>query len=266
MGSHYGTLLHLVRPEDGFAPSNYLEKIFQFPYWLPALHGRRTAGYLAELIESVEIPGPERKEAKTIRSGSEDGDALNEGADAGIASGEEVALEDPEWSDAEIKDLDRLSPIAGNTPRAIKRYFNLYRVLRSHPDIWPLYLDWRPGGENPPWRLHGVALALCNTEREVAEVCYRAFVAEGACAEEALGELKRVLRLETEHGELYDEFVEPLRHLPATALRHAFTMALQHSFHGFLLYGDDEKRGEEASVSRSPPWNEKEQVRDQGHS
>jgi len=242
LNSHYGELLKL--PENGreFEPSNYLEKIFQFPYWLPPLHGMRTDGYLRKLIHFVETPNADAQTAdeaqalktKKDQTGTQDDENPKE---------DDVAVEEVGWTSEEIDDLERISPLAGDTPRAIKRYFNMYRVLRSHPDIWPLYFNWREGDGSPPWHLTGVTLALCNTSPKVAGECYLYFVAdrdkEDLTYDSFAEMVSTELRLEISSKSLCDEFVQPLWESRSESVRKAFQISLQHSFHGYLLYAED---------------------------
>ncbi|MGB0742971.1 MAG: P-loop NTPase fold protein [Opitutales bacterium] len=248
LSSHYGSMLNLsLKDEEGFAPSNYLEKIFQFPYWLAPLHGRRTDGYLRQLIEEVEVGGSRRATKARDRSGRTTGTEGSSPHGDRTGSAEEVAVEEVAWSADEIEDLEAFSPLAGDTPRGIKRFFNMYRVLRSHPDIWPLYFNWNPEDGNPPWRLYGIALALCNTTSEIAEQCFRSFIVGSEDEATQQEKLRRVLSLGSLNSEtrtaLLDKYIEPLWTLPESARKEAFTIALQHSFHGFLLYSDTSATG-----------------------
>jgi len=94
--------------------TDYLEKIFQLPYWLPKV--APTTG--AQLFDSLV---PERRPA-TSASGS---------ATQGAAEVESIGVVDLELDEGERTLLKAYSAFAGQSPRKLIRYVNVYRLLKA---------------------------------------------------------------------------------------------------------------------------------------
>jgi hypothetical protein len=141
--THYGKLF-----ENGAGPSDYLEKIFQVPFWLPRL-GPGDPGFagLARVLmpEGVEQVTERRpRTTGAFREGWFKTGALDIGNQIEIDSDEEVQLGDetpPETRAAtakrvmlskdEAEVLAALMPLAATTPRGARRFVNLYRLARA---------------------------------------------------------------------------------------------------------------------------------------
>lgn len=112
------------------SPSNYLEKIFQIPFQLPAMDRDGFVGLMralsgtdrrAEPVEVEERPGPAPGPVET----------------APRPDGAELRPRQLDISEAEMDFLGRLAPLVPS-PRAAKRLINLYRLLRARlygPDL-----------------------------------------------------------------------------------------------------------------------------------
>jgi len=119
---------------NGASPADYLEKIFQLPYWVPPL-SPELRRQMAEgvLLPNLALPGGDG-------DGREGGAALPIPADFDRLVGElfETADQEP-WLEAarltitpeELAAVGQLAPLLGDTPRSIKRFVNLYLVLKA---------------------------------------------------------------------------------------------------------------------------------------
>ena len=146
--------------EENPTPQNYLEKIFQLPFWVqplsPPARGQLVNGLLAASVRSR-------------------GDAVDPVEQAGltIGEGEQQVLEtmvDRRGSDLRLETsplalsledlafLESLAPLLGDTPRRIKRFVNTCQLLLAMPPTLPVH------GESP-------------NQREI--VCFLAAVGEG---------------------------------------------------------------------------------------
>jgi hypothetical protein len=142
---------------DQPSPSDYLEKIFQVPFWIEPLgdHARRSLvrgllqGNLATTARS-EQPGPDVERLK-FSSGSEDMVRAMFGRTRGVHM-QTAALS---ITPAELTFLDELAPLLGNTPRSIKRFVNVYQLLCALP---------LPSGVESPLYEEAVAFLLAITD------------------------------------------------------------------------------------------------------
>lgn len=144
-------------------PHDYLEKIFQIPFWLEPMDHASTRDYLRGLLAaSVEERAPE--------AGSGDGSGKSDGGDGEPPDGEKPPPPSPgekppppspgkkppapepskepessprrelseelrprslELTGEELEFIESLAPIVGRTPRAVKRFVNVYRLIRA---------------------------------------------------------------------------------------------------------------------------------------
>lgn len=171
--------------EDGDAhatPADYLEKIFQIPFWLrPLDYGEQgTFGRLIDKLigSDVEVttpppPAPPPATDEDSPSGAGDGTPPEDAAEGGdevttIIAPITVTLpeETPEETlrrvrlrDTEVALMKALGPLIGKSPRATKRFVNLYRLVRARKRGAELqaFLD---GAGDAPARYPAVMLAL----------------------------------------------------------------------------------------------------------
>jgi hypothetical protein len=176
--THYGKLF-----ENGAGPSDYLEKIFQVPFWLPRLGpGDPAFAGLARVLmpEGAEQgKADERPALGAFQSGAFQANAFqtdlaidpDEQPEAGdekepetrAATAERVTL-----TKAEAEALAALMPLAASTPRAAKRFVNLYRLARASragPAL-PRFLG--EDGHHPAFPAFALALA-CETGLDEGE-------------------------------------------------------------------------------------------------
>lgn len=135
------------------APEDFIEKIFQVPFWVrplgPKVRAQMIRGLIAPSLAvnaaaSTAPSGPDR-----TATGLAEGD-LPEFTNL-VASFGDTTGADPPWLDAatltvgqdELSWMQKVAPLLGDTPRAIKRFANVYLLLRSmgRGRGWPLPPD-----------------------------------------------------------------------------------------------------------------------------
>jgi hypothetical protein len=176
---HYRELWRHIDPKmgaeeiAGATPLDYLEKIFQIPFWLEPLSPEVTEEYLEGLIAKnlASTPSPEpspsetQSEGRVARHENGDGDGVVKAATgepspaqppAAAAGGSPspgtepslgappppppaapIAEPSPEPLVIEKIERDfmlRLAPLVGRSPRTVKRFLNTYRVFRAGLD------------------------------------------------------------------------------------------------------------------------------------
>lgn len=122
-------------------PSNYLEKIFQVPFHLKDAKDTSVKDMIKKLAQS---------KAKVSRSVEEEyaekGYVVNPTNSkttsiinpTPINTTDTILIDKPEaliLSDEEISLMQDMSEIIGNNPRAIKRFVNIYRIIKAHEEF-----------------------------------------------------------------------------------------------------------------------------------
>lgn len=138
-----------IRPSSGFGAASaqdYLEKIFQIPFWLrkmsPLATGRLMQGVVGDKNLIDDVPTSETPDAGGLAGvdGGEDaggaGAATIETASkipaTGVFEYEPIAPNPPElrMHKSELNFMKELAGIAGRSPRSVKRFVNIYRLLK----------------------------------------------------------------------------------------------------------------------------------------
>lgn len=156
-----------VVPGYEATPHEYLEKIFQIPFWLQPMSPAGTQTYIHGLLpidELSETRSP-RPRADTVKKGPTG--SSTEPVNGKVGKRISVPLmgavpKDEERFDDETMNprnlrierierdfMDQLAPIVGRSPRAVKRFVNVYRLIRAgiSPSDYDAYLGTgeRPG-------------------------------------------------------------------------------------------------------------------------
>lgn len=157
--------------EFSIDPADYLEKIFQIPFWVRTMTPGETesAGYVKYLHTLLQTGAAADASDGTLER--EDPDVV-EGAQGAFPSLEpkRPSLADPDagmrrqlmLTGEEIGLLEAMHPVAARSPRAVKRMINIYRLIRvSIPEhLVGDYLG--AGSEVPPyWAV--ILLLACET-------------------------------------------------------------------------------------------------------
>lgn len=131
--------------------SDYLEKIFQIPFHLKEPEDSEVQGFLTSLLTD------QTKKDKTVsqeKEGSDDEDENDYAEDGYVKDGyfQRSNLREMgstttqlEISTTELNNLKQLSWLVGNNPRSLKRYVNIYRIIRAHENL--IYNDSESGQE-----------------------------------------------------------------------------------------------------------------------
>jgi hypothetical protein len=165
--THYGKLF-----ENGAGPSDYLEKIFQVPFWLPRLGPGDPAfaglarvlmpeGVKLETVQKGAIFSPRVFSTSVFDTGQElavDPDERPQPGDEQPPESRAATTERVTLTKDEAELLAALMPLAADTPRDAKRFINLYRLARASRSAEALR-EFLGGGPDAP-AVTAFALAL----------------------------------------------------------------------------------------------------------
>ncbi|WP_281632489.1 P-loop NTPase fold protein [Flavobacterium luteolum] len=144
--------------EEAISPSNYLEKIFQVPFHLKEAEDNsiknmieklaKTKHNLGAVIKKDELENNTTVDSIDLDSIDVDKIGLDEKEEQKITKPlnipitpikEEIINEEQiralDITDEEIEQIKSLTEIIGNNPRAIKRFLNIYRIVKTHEDF-----------------------------------------------------------------------------------------------------------------------------------
>lgn len=136
---HYRELLSSDPTVNEASPEDYLEKIFQVPFWVQPLdseaRGRMIQGLLAASVVSEQKDGValERRDGSIEREPDANLGGEKDKLPEVNNNPEASADSNPAGLDILQQELDfmhLLKPLLGNTPRAIKRFANIYRLVK----------------------------------------------------------------------------------------------------------------------------------------
>ncbi|MEU5692973.1 P-loop NTPase fold protein [Actinosynnema sp. NPDC020468] len=131
--SHYAAVLDGSGPDPArrVTPEDYLEKIVNIPFSLPSMTGTALGAVIRSMAD---VRSPVRDEV-----GSRDDEPGTPVPTIGLPVPAESPPVEPSapphpLTDRELRFLEALGPLV-DTPRAAKRLFNVYRMLRSSRDL-----------------------------------------------------------------------------------------------------------------------------------
>ena len=143
LAEHYPALTvpreRVPRPLDGDeadqpTPSDYLEKIFQVPFWIEPL------GEYGPGVPRARLAPGEPRHGRASDQPSDDVEPLAFSSDpmrwcGRCSAGRAVPDSDrrPSRHAGRLTFLDELAPLLGDTPRSIKRFVNVYQLLCALP-------------------------------------------------------------------------------------------------------------------------------------
>ena len=188
-------------PEDGKPTvADYLEKIFQVPFHLRPLelgeggsYGRLMNKLVGEVTASprrFDDGAPDQDAPPADDDDAKDGKALRT-LDLKVPEIEETPEETMQrvmLSDRELEMMRRLGPLVGRSPRAVKRFVNLYRLMRTRRRGADLesFLNAPEGGVTP-FRVYLLWLGL-ETKLTPLQLSNLMAVLSVADLEETIGE------------------------------------------------------------------------------
>jgi hypothetical protein len=135
---------------DPFAATtqDYLEKIFQVPFWLKPIDAKRTEDLITAIIkpeegakketegekEPADKDADRKKKKKDLSGWDETEDEEKDFEDVSRVAGRERVNPSPpelQISPSEVEYMKHLAEMIGRSPRTVKRYLNLYRILKT---------------------------------------------------------------------------------------------------------------------------------------
>ena len=127
--------------QDGASALDYLEKIFQIPFWLPPMDETASRNMIADLVPRVRAEdGEVRKSAESEAEQPPDGEDAER--DARVeeplpAAPARIEAAEPESLVIEAEERSFMLSLAGavgKSPRRLKRFVNTYRILKASID------------------------------------------------------------------------------------------------------------------------------------
>jgi KAP family P-loop domain len=144
------SLRHHYRQLEGTdaAPEDFIEKIFQVPFWVRPLDPVTRQRMVRELVSPSPVASTTADSTAQVDAGPDISAADLPAFRRLVASFADTAGVDPPWLEAvtltvstdELAWIERAAPLLGDTPRAVKRFANVYLLLRSvgRGHGWPL--------------------------------------------------------------------------------------------------------------------------------
>ena len=149
------------RGSGGATTDDYLEKIFQIPFWLHRPSDLAVKRMLRSLVPESALSGTEGPEAPRAGPAAEAG--AQSAARPNVFARHRMLAKSLDVLPEELEFIDKLSPLLDRSPRALKRFVNVYRVLKASlpPDEQRDFLD--PAASfGAPYRIVLWLLALVN--------------------------------------------------------------------------------------------------------
>lgn len=199
--------------------TDYLEKIFQIPFHLCEAD-ETGVGDLLDTIFEGQVKEPELiKEnvlenfgVNTISLATTDSTVINVDNNATVNSNDfssgtvkklvRFSPEDLKISEQELRDLKELAWLAGNNPRTLKRYANMYRLVRAHEN-----LSYNQDTERKDFLIVMFIIGL-----SIGEFKQVAFSFSAACALDPLNDFSTLMNAQVIEKNKF--FTEKLKTLP----------------------------------------------------
>jgi hypothetical protein len=153
--------------EEGASALDYLEKIFQIPFWLPPMDEQASRNMIADLV-----PRPKTDTAAEVEKtaapadasqmpSSSDGGANAEPADQPGAATTSTGRAEPLLIESEERSfMLSLAEAVGKSPRRLKRFVNTYRILKGSIDALARETFVVDGGRSGDYRAAMTLLGL----------------------------------------------------------------------------------------------------------
>lgn len=113
--------------------TDYLEKIFQIPFQLRKPESENVTKFLEDMFEGQLEPLPvnqEFHEGEDEYDEDDDNTQILMGENSGKVQPKDLVI-----SRTELKNLQELAWLVGTNPRSLKRYGNIYRIIRAHEGL-----------------------------------------------------------------------------------------------------------------------------------
>jgi hypothetical protein len=165
-----------IETDDQFGvvatPADYLEKIFQIPLWLRPVPSDQRAAIVRALLDPLESLEELPFDLRVRKSQAPmDGELSPERSDEkGGAEAKDAETNPDIISEEELKYLDRIAPLLDGNPRALKRFVNTYRLVKTALSEVELAVFSGASDIVPysPYRICMAQLAVLCTQRQRA--------------------------------------------------------------------------------------------------
>jgi hypothetical protein len=235
----------------GAEPRDYLEKIFQIPFWLEPLDADASRTMLRGMLGSAApLPRADDGHTEPVPRATESHEPVSTRS-AVVTVGEfpqpaatppapvvpsrrapppivvpprDLHPESLEVGEVELTAMDALAPLLGRSPRALKRFVNTYRLIKVRADDPAVFL--REDSPIAPYRATLLLLALSTGLPHVAAGFLDAILADGE------GTVGTVLDEEPQVGAwLVETAADPWRAVSCEALRPHAAEVVRFTFH-----------------------------------
>jgi hypothetical protein len=156
--THYQNLLSASTLQEDFelsksfgrqaSPQDYLEKIFQIPFWMPPLPDKARISIVKGLLSDSLVPSSkvdDKIELDNNQKGTKDTiDARVDGEERaknwGVSENKrpldlntntDLKPQGLDIEEIELQFIDELRSLLGQTPRSVKRFVNIYRLIKA---------------------------------------------------------------------------------------------------------------------------------------
>ena len=135
--AHYSRLLRQTGPapaDDRAEALSYVEKIFQIPFWVEPLGETARRNVVRGLLTAAVVPDDtgDGQQADAEQHDLPDGlDDLQTWAERPVTSNPQIAAEALSIVPRELAFMEEVSPILGSTPRSLKRFVNVYLLVKA---------------------------------------------------------------------------------------------------------------------------------------
>jgi hypothetical protein len=226
--------------------ADYLEKIFQIPFWLPVFSGvasmRMADGILRKQVE-IGQDQADGGQGETVPPLESMPGFVRDGSSSSIVLPEERSLapEGLKITPGEFAALIRVAPLAGETPRQVKRFANLYRLVKV--GLGERDLEAFVDADDPAYRPAAVLLAtVTGASKAMADLFAVLEAAEDELTLEQVAD--RILWKATRRGS--KDPLTPQQRARITANRHVYPATIR-------LKAAAAEMGE-ISVKQIRPW------------
>jgi len=154
-----------VARADGVSALDYIEKIFQIPFWLPPMEEDASRNMIAEMVPRVVQAGTKENVGGNVRS-----ELLpqSQGGQAEHAAEPSTAATDEAGTNAQSLIIEpdernfmlRLAGAVGKSPRRLKRFVNTYRIMKASLDKLQQETFVVKGGSQGEYRAAMTLLAI----------------------------------------------------------------------------------------------------------
>ena len=148
----------------GATTHDYLEKIFQIPFWLRPLSSDSCRRMIQGLLEYIAeeplarskanadaegvVDDPDEQHPLEEAGGTDEGNEASGGREERERQTERLTITAPE-----SRFMEELSPLLGRSPRVVKRFVNLYQLIKARLDSATWALFFGNEGEIAPYQM-----------------------------------------------------------------------------------------------------------------